>query len=937
MIHTTSTKLSVSFSNFRLFVRCQSNYFFFFSTKAKADIRDMRRTSQHSDDERSSSLLSRLSSSSATSCASSPAVSKKKKLVAKTKTSSTKEGEREKRGVSFAASSSSLGRLSFSSSQKTHEKRRTTKSLTKNNSASNNNATLNAFSSSSQNHLKGVIENERVIRDENGKDVTPRSLLEPCRWTRKNEAFGGGKDGEEEEGWAVTSDEESARTSSEDEGETKMERSEQDIDAILSVDFSKLWERQSLRVSRHIALSPIEFVPAPAATKRRENTKVKKKRVPFDPEIHVHRSTQTYVRPCAVGETSTDSPETKESATCWRVQGTKKEGGGQARKHVHRAFLERAETIVDRQIRASLTLGQTLRYRGAFNERNGISFDASKKLTRLYEYKYPTASSSEYGKEKRVNAIRFHPHFDGVVIICHGSVDADEFVPRSDDYDEKVDENKRNLAYFKNRDLVKRGAVHVWSLRNTTNPEVSITLDTPVTSIALQRVHYTDAEDKLRNKSKRILCGCLDGSVRCFDVAFRGGKEGSTFHQHHKLLYESRPEHSHREAVWSVEFIDHDDDEKRDPCGFSAVSCSTDGTVLRMDGRAKIPSESASALRTLYDTQHREEKRFLESSGETILENGSTCDDSLEIQATCLDVIDQSCLLVGTIRGDVFVCVKRLGDVSDGRRSVFTIVQKIKAHSMSSLYAAIYQIKKHPSIPGVFATASADGTVRIFRVLNLERKVNCVETRRARDTHTNNINDLCPETSSSIFEETDPSQILSFVPAPSRVKGGKDTSSSTNSTSSSSRSSTTFSVSLPAVNDIAWDTNDGTKLAAVYDDGTLRIWNCESALVQNTSSNTSSNNSNIARSDASLTVTTPWFEEKFDEVGVRQKSNNQRGETKNILHLTAVSYSNANTSPILAVGDSLGNVHVLSVAAAAQNENDRRELHAIEDAFVDRD
>jgi len=924
----------------------QSN--FFFLQKAKADnIRDMRRTS-HShtdDDERSSSLPSRVSSSSTTSCASSPAaVSKKKKLlVAKTlKTSGTKEGDREKRRVSFAASSSSLGRLSFSSSQgKTHEKRtRTTKSLTKNNGgASNNNdaTSLSAFSLSSQNHLKGVIENERVIRDENGKDVTPRSLLEPCRWTRKNEAFGGGKDGEEEEGWAVTSDEESASTSSEDEGETKMERSEEDNDAILSVDFSKLWERQSLRVSRRIALSPIEFVPASAATKRRKNTKIKKKRVPFDPEIHVHRSTQTYVPPCAVGETSTDSPETKESATCWRVQGTKKEGGGQARKHVHRAFLERVETIVDRQIRASLTLGQTLRYRGAFNERNGISFDASKKLTRLYEYKYPTASSSEYGKEKRVNAIRFHPYFDGVVIICHGSVDADEFVPRSDDYDEKVDANKRNLAYFKNRDLEKRGAVHVWSLRDTTNPEVSITLDTPVTAIALQRGHYTDAEDELRNKSKRILCGCLDGSVRCFDVAFRGGKEGSTFHQHHKLLYESRPEHSHREAVWSVEFIDHDDDEVRDPCEFSAVSCSTDGTVLRMDGRAKIPSESAIALRTLHDTQHREEKRFLESSGETILESGSTCDDSLEIQATCLDVIDQSCLLVGTIRGDVFVCVKRLSDVSDGRRSVFTIVKKIKAHSMSSLYAAIYQIKKHPSIPGVFATASADGTVRIFRVLNPERKVNCVETRRARDTHTNNINDLCPETSSSIFEETDPSQMLSFVPAPSRVKGGKDTSSSTNSTSSSSRSSTTFSVSLPPVNDIAWDTNDGTKLAAVYDDGTLRIWNCESALVQNTSSNNSSNNSNIARSDASLTVTTPWFEEKFDEVGVGQKSNNQRGEMKNILHLTAVSYSNANTSPILAVGDSLGNVHILSVAAAAQNEDDRRELHAIDDAFVGRD
>ena len=126
------------------------------------------------------------------------------------------------------------------------------------------------------------------------------------------------------------------------------------------------------------------------------------------------------------------------------------------------------------------------------------------------------------------------------------------------------------------------------------------------------------------------------------------------------------------------------------------------------------------------------------------------------------------------------------------------------------------------------------------------------------------------------------------------------------------------------MNDIAWDTNDGRKLAAVYDDGTLRIWKCERAVAQK-SSNIKSDN---ARNDASLTVTTPWFEEKFDEIGIQQKKSKERGETnekKNAIRLTAVSYSNTNASPILAVGDNLGSVHLFSVAAA-QNEEERQEL-----------
>ena len=90
-----------------------------------------------------------------------------------------------------------------------------------------------------------------MIRDENGKDVTPRSLLEPCRWTRKkNEVFrgdGGGKEEEEEEEeeeesfFDASEDEESTSNSSEDEEEnSRVEGNDNDIDSIFNFDFSKL-------------------------------------------------------------------------------------------------------------------------------------------------------------------------------------------------------------------------------------------------------------------------------------------------------------------------------------------------------------------------------------------------------------------------------------------------------------------------------------------------------------------------------------------------------------------------------------------------------------------------------------------------------------------------------------------------------------------------
>ena len=128
------------------------------------------------------------------------------------------------------------------------------KSLTRNTNASEKKATGLAL-------LKGVVEDERVIRDENGKDVTPRSLIEACRWTTKN-AFGDeeeeeeSEEEEEEEGEGDESDEESNTSKNEEERRMK---DDNDIDAILNVDFSKLWERYNARQSRRITLAPIEI------------------------------------------------------------------------------------------------------------------------------------------------------------------------------------------------------------------------------------------------------------------------------------------------------------------------------------------------------------------------------------------------------------------------------------------------------------------------------------------------------------------------------------------------------------------------------------------------------------------------------------------------------------------------------------------------------
>ena len=139
------------------------------------------------------------------------------------------------------------------------------KSLTRNTNAIDKKATGLAL-------LKGVVEDERVIRDENGKDVTPRSLMEACRWTTKN-AFGEEEEEEEEE---EDEDEEEEGDESDEESNTSKNEEERrmkndnDIDAILNVDFSKLWERHNARQSRRITLAPIEIATTTTTTTTRK-------------------------------------------------------------------------------------------------------------------------------------------------------------------------------------------------------------------------------------------------------------------------------------------------------------------------------------------------------------------------------------------------------------------------------------------------------------------------------------------------------------------------------------------------------------------------------------------------------------------------------------------------------------------------------------------
>ena len=92
------------------------------------------------------------------------------------------------------------------------------KSLTRNTNASDKKATGLAL-------LKGVVEDERVIRDENGKDVTPRSLMEACRWTTKN-AFGEEEEEEEESEEEEEEEEEEGDESDEESNTSKNKKRE---------------------------------------------------------------------------------------------------------------------------------------------------------------------------------------------------------------------------------------------------------------------------------------------------------------------------------------------------------------------------------------------------------------------------------------------------------------------------------------------------------------------------------------------------------------------------------------------------------------------------------------------------------------------------------------------------------------------------------------
>jgi WD40 repeat protein len=750
--------------------------------------------------------------------------------------------------------------------------------------------------------LKGVRENERVVRDEDGKDVTPKSLLE--YFEKMNESVlgaecGYGDDDEEEE----------------EEEERDLLSSEDDDDAILNIDFTKLWERWEMRDETRrieVELLPLDTIDREEENERRKRTtkKKKKRRCVFDSEIHIHRATQTRTHPSKTIGTSTVTPEMKEIGTCAFVakqnRRKKKDSSGPSSSksttttlnNIDALFLKRAEIIIDRQIKARININKSLRYRGAMKTAagedeecgTGNSDYVEKKLTYLWEYKYPINLTEFKNKkgERRVNAIKFHPQFDGIVAICHGSIDAKEFIPR----DEFDDDEVKSVDFESRRD----GCVNIWSLRDDQKPEISLTLDSAVTSISFQKRRYEDLRFDAGEKSKLLLCGCLDGSVNCFDLAAfaRGGEKlveetaGLFSVAVPKLIYESKPEASHREPTWDIAFVDDDEtNHDRNLFRFSALSCSTDGTLFEWNAkRAKTPSESKqNTIMHLKMNKNGNEKQHFISTGKTVLENGPVCEDvSSEVQATCFDIIDNEHILVGSVRGDVFVC-KRLKQVSDDIAAnppplAYEVIKKIKAHSRgASLLTPIYAIEKHPMIKGVFATASADGTVRVFRVdlapegeqeedIELDKKkTNNITSEIVLDSTTLSLE------SKSIFQEYDPAQIVSFPVSRASI--------------------------FAPVNDISW-ANDGRKIAAVYDDGTLRVFDC-------------ANTTDCCK---------PWYEQTFlddddndDEEEEENNDKTQRATKTKCVQLTAVSYANAkNGSPVLAIGDYKGTVRLFSTA-----------------------
>eukprot|EP00043_Microstomoeca_roanoka_P015428 m.154665 g.154665 ORF g.154665 m.154665 type:complete len:739 (+) comp16258_c5_seq1:32-2248(+) len=216
------------------------------------------------------------------------------------------------------------------------------------------------------------------------------------------------------------------------------------------------------------------------------------------------------------------------------------------------------------------------------------------------------------------------------------------------------------------------GAICAYSLKSPSYPEYIITTTSGVMCIDVHSKHCS-----------LIVAGFYDGSVAVYDLSRKSSINTP-------IAFSTAKTGKHTDPVWRVEWHQDDVDQNHN---FSSVS--SDGRVTTWT-MIQTELQHTDIIRLSFDTS---KKPPSDDNTDPLFGLGA---------GTCLDFNDQreNVFLVGTEEGNIHQC---------SRAYTSKFLKTFKAHSM-----AVYTVTWNPFHPRIFASCSADWTVKIWDDLDQE-------------------------------------------------------------------------------------------------------------------------------------------------------------------------------------------------------------------------
>jgi WD40 repeat protein len=315
-----------------------------------------------------------------------------------------------------------------------------------------------------------------------------------------------------------------------------------------------------------------------------------------------------------------------------------------------------------------------------------------------------------------------------------------------------------------------RGALAFWSLQSDA-PLRIVRLESGVLSIDWSTTH-----------PNLLVVGCYDGEVLVFDL------DNSSSIRRRRV---------HHDPVWAVKWFDHvssarDADTDARMTVESAprlcdtfLSASTDGLVTAWELRDDLQSKRAFSLRWSPPGQpsrgDASAVRDVQTSEELVRRGGITCVDVSKSAAS-----DSKSYLIGTEEGKIYECSLARSD------------QWMTAYEPH--IAPAYSLKINPHCPNVFATCSADWSVKIFHDEKLSGGGASSGSSAASSIAIDGASSAAAVSASNLKESL-------VLPEYVLERG------------------------CEPINDLDWCPWRSTELAIVTDDGALEIWDLASSTV----------------------------------------------------------------------------------------------------------